>query len=399
MQNASLAAFPATLFLRVPGDVRAWSAGSLRASLELYSTFQTNSVEVAGNQIPLEGDVTAPLAYALNDASVWKLGSEQFFSFEEKIKNNLYFTQPYERGRVPVIFVHGTLSSPVWWAEMWNTLRADRELRKGCQFWYFIYNSGNPIGISAAKLRQEINRKVQQLDPGGHDPALRQMVLVGHSQGGLLTKLAVTETGDKLWSAVSDKPINQLDLDATEQKEIRERFFLTPLPSVKRVIFISTPHRGSYRAGAFVRRLAMRLIKMPPELISATMKALSLQNPLHVKPGYEKRVPSSIDGMSPTNPWLLALAEIPVVPSVQAHSIIAIKGDDQPPTGGDGVVRYTSAHVPYVQSELIVRSGHTCQQNPATIEEVRRILIEHLRPLPLPNPATLPQPSDAAAKP
>jgi hypothetical protein len=226
------------------------------------------------------------------------------------------------------------------------------------------------------------------------------MVLVGHSQGGLLTKLAITDTGDKLWRAVSDKPIDQLDLEATEREEIRKRFFPTPLPSVKRVIFIATPHRGSYRASAFLRNLAMRFIKMPPELISATMKALSRQNPWHLKPGYEKRVPSSLDDMSPTNPWLLTLAEIPVVPSVKAHSIIAIKGDDQPPAGGDGVVRYASAHVPYVESEFIVRSGHTCQQNPATIEEVRRILLEHLRSSPLPNPATLPQkPSEAAAKP
>jgi len=370
--------FPATLLLRVPGDVRAWSAGSLRASLELYSTFQTNAVEVGGNRIPLEGDMTAPLAYALNDASIWKLGAAQFFSSEEKIKSNLYLTQPYEPGRVPVIFVHGTFSSPVWWADMWNTLRADHELRNHCQFWNFIYNSGNPIGMSAAKLREEINRKVRQLDPAGSDPALRQMVLIGHSQGGLLIKLAVTDTGDKLWHAVSDKDFDQLNLEAKEKEELQKCFFLSPLPSVKRVVFISTPHRGSYRATSFVRILAIRFMKMPEKLVDATVKALTLQNPLHLKPGYEHRVPSSLDGMSPTNPWLLALAEIPVAPGVKAHSIVAIKGDDQPPEGRDGVVSYTSAHVPYVQSELIVRSGHSCQDKPETIEEVRRILIEHL---------------------
>jgi hypothetical protein len=41
-------------------------------------------------------------------------------------------------------------------------------------------------------------------------------------------------------------------------------------------------------------------------------------------------------------------------------------------------VAYTSAHVDYAQSEFIVRSKHSCLKHPATIQEVRRILHEHL---------------------
>jgi hypothetical protein len=94
------------------------------------------------------------------------------------------------------------------------------------------------------------------------------------------------------------------------------------------------------------------------------------------------RMPTSLDGMSPKNPGLLAMADIPVVPGVKVNSIVAIDGDEQPPKGKDGVVAYTSAHVNYAESELIVRSYHTCLDNPATIEEVRRILREHLKELP-----------------
>ncbi|HTL74045.1 MAG TPA: alpha/beta hydrolase, partial [bacterium] len=72
------------------------------------------------------------------------------------------------------------------------------------------------------------------------------------------------------------------------------------------------------------------------------------------------------------------LADIPTAPGVKANSIIAIKGNDQPPQGEDGVVKYTSAHVDYAESEFIVRSGHSCQMNPLTIEEVRRILLKNL---------------------
>jgi hypothetical protein len=82
--------------------------------------------------------------------------------------------------------------------------------------------------------------------------------------------------------------------------------------------------------------------------------------------------------LSTDNPFMLTLADIPVAPGIECNSIIAIKGNDQPPNGADGVVKYTSAHVDYAESEFIVRSGHSCQMNPLTIEEVRRILLKQL---------------------
>lgn len=372
---------PATLILRVPGRLGDWSAEGLKLSLELYSSYEVKSVDLAGQKIPLESDTTAPLAHGLNESYLWRLGSAQFFSAEERIQNNIYLTQPYEPGRIPVIFVHGTLSSPVWWAEMWNTLRADAVLRERCQFWNFVYNSGNPIGYSAARLREEINRKVQQLDPEGKDPAMRQMVVIGHSQGGLLAKLTATDTGDRLWSAVSTKDFEQLELPEKEVAALRPNYFFKPLPSVKRVVFISTPHRGSYLATSLVRNVAIRFMKMPQQLVTSSASLFTLQNPLGLKPGYERRVPSSLDFMSPENPWLLTLAELPTAPDVAAHSIIAIKGKDRPPSGADGVVQYRSAHVDYAKSELVVSAGHTCQDKPAVIEEVRRILYEHFEGL------------------
>ena len=75
----------------------------------------------------------------------------------------------------------------------------------------------------------------------------------------------------------------------------------------------------------------------------------------------------------------MVLADIPIEPGVTSHSIIAIKGDGDPMEGDDGVVEYKSAHLDGVASEFIVRSEHSCQENPFTIEEVRRILLEHLK--------------------
>jgi hypothetical protein len=82
--------------------------------------------------------------------------------------------------------------------------------------------------------------------------------------------------------------------------------------------------------------------------------------------------------MTPGNPFLRTLADIPVAPGVAAHSIIAVRGSGPPETGSDGVVSYASAHIEGVESEFVVRSGHSAQSNPEVILEVRRILLEHV---------------------
>jgi pimeloyl-ACP methyl ester carboxylesterase len=204
---------------------------------------------------------------------------------------------------------------------------------------------------------------------------LRQMVVIGHSQGGLLTKLTATHTGDALILAATGKTLAGLKLSADEEKLVRRVAVFEPLPEVKRVVFISTPHRGSYQAGNFARKLARRFLELPQAALQTTTQFLTLAP--RIGPNV-KLASTSIDTMSPDNPAILALAEIPVTPPIKAHSIIAVKGDDVPPAGGDGVVKYTSAHIAGVESELVVRSGHSCQGNPVTIEEVRRILRVHL---------------------
>jgi pimeloyl-ACP methyl ester carboxylesterase len=369
---------PATVFLRVSGDVRAWSAGKLNATLELYSAFDATQVEVNGKPVPLQTDTTAPMAQALNNSAIWDLGLAQFFSSAENVKSGIRLAQPYLPGRIPVVFVHGTASSPVWWAEMWNTLRADPVLRDRYQFWAFNYASGNPITYSAGILRDDLMDQVKTLDPDGKDPALRQMVIIGHSQGGLLAKLTATDTGDKLWRVFSETNIDDLKVDEKTRELLRSNFFFKPLPCVSEVIFIATPHRGSYRNTHFVQRFLNRFIELPGDLVDASASLLKLKDTIQLPETVRKGVPSSLNGMATDNPFMLTLADIPTAPGIKAHSIIAIKGNDQPPNGADGVVKYTSAHVDYAESEFIVRSGHSCQGNPLTIEEVRRILLEHL---------------------
>jgi len=372
-------AVPITVFMRISGNLAELTQGTAAASLELYSGYDENRLDVEGLHPPLETDTTTPGAYVLETSKIWDFGLEAFLGREfQSIPNGLYLSQPYQAGRIPVVFVHGTFSNPAWWSEMLNTLRADPIMRQKFQFWYFLYNSNSPIVISAADLREALREKIIQLDPQGKDLALREMVVVGHSQGGLLTKLSVVNSGDSLVRAMTGKELDSLDLTAEKKEQIRRFLVIEPVSSVKRVVFISTPHRGSILSKQWVRDLIRKIVTLPVRIVETTLSFNAYLTDDVKRMMSSNQVPTSIDAMSPDNPLLKALAEIPLATGVTGHSIIAIKGDDEPPAGDDGVVAYTSAHLDGMQSEFIVRSGHSCQGHPFTIEEVRRILLEHL---------------------
>jgi hypothetical protein len=265
---------------------------------------------------------------------------------------------------------------------MANSLTADPVLRQRYQIWSFMYGSGNPLVRSISELRAALTAEVQRRDPEGTNAVLRQMVVIGHSQGGLLTKSTVVDTGDQLWRLFSTNRLEELKISHDQRAELRRVWFLEPLPFVRRVVFIATPHRGSYLSSSLARRLAQRLVSLPSALVSRGEQVLLLTTGSEAGKFFRGRMPTSLDGMSPKNPGLLVMADIPVVPSVKAHSIIPVLGEGDFHQGRDGVVSYQSAHVDYVQSEFIVRSQHSCLNQPAAIEEMRRILHEHLKELP-----------------
>jgi len=183
-------------------------------------------------------------------------------------------------------------------------------------------------------------------------------------------------SGDRIWNGVSRVPFDQVQLSDETRALLRRGLFVEPLPEVSRVVFISTPHRGSFVAGhALIANLVRRLLTLPVMLTGVA--ADLARNPNAFAGGVIPVVPSAVDNMSPENPFIRALQEIPVAPSVTVNSIIAVEGDGPVEEGDDDFVKYTSAHIEPVESELVVQSGHSVQGNPHAIEEVRRILRLH----------------------
>ena len=248
------------------------------------------------------------------------------------MKTGIRLMQPYSPGKIPVVFVHGTASSPVWWAEMANTLRADPLIRERYQFWMFNYASGMPITYSAGILRNDLTETTKFLDPDGKDAALRHMVVIGHSQGGLLAKLTATDTGDKLWRLVSETNIDELQIDAPTRELLRTNFFFKPLPCVARVdLHRHAASRQLPELPGSCKECLNSFMTIPREMVDDFASVMKLKDTIRLPASVRNGVPSSLAGMATDNPFMLTLADIPVAPGIKANSIIAIQGDDQPP--------------------------------------------------------------------
>jgi len=369
---------PVTAFVRFEGVEDGIASGTVRGRVELYSADEATTVDIEGTAVPLELEPTATLAYMLEGSSVWDTEIGGFLHAQRSVfGDGLIMLHPYRPGRIPVVLIHGTASSPARWAEMVNELENDPVLRQRVQFWLFTYNTSKPILVSARELREALTNVLKELDPDGRDPALHEMVLIGHSQGGLLARLMVTDSGDRFWNNLSRVPLADLKM-TPENRELLERtMFFTPLPFVTRVVFIATPHRGSFRATGFVLDLVRRLVTLPVTLVR-DIGDIVQANPDALPRDALKRIPTAVDNMSPGQPFIRTLSASPIAPGVTVNSIVAVLGEGPLTSQTDGVVRYDSAHLDG-GSEKIVHSSHSTQAEPDTIEEVRRILREQVR--------------------
>jgi hypothetical protein len=372
---------PVTAILRLDNARLGMSTGKIRGALTLYESDETRRTQISSYSVPLESIPSAALAYRLEGAPIWDFEFAGFrrgdFSFLNSSNNNdgLYMLHPYHPHLIPVVFVHGTASSPARWAEMANELLGDSTIAARYQLWFFVYNSGNPIALSAMKLRESLVSVKKDVDPDDHDFALNDMVVVGHSQGGLLTKMTVVDSGMQLWDKLSRVPFAQANLEPDTRDLLARALFVKPLPFVKRVIFIATPHRGSFLAGNPIAKIGNKFLNLPGSITKVGVQLARLRHSNML--GTPFTVPTALDNMDPSNLMLQTLTTLPIAPGVKVHSIIAVEGNGPPEGGDDGVVTYKSAHLDGVESELVVRSGHSTQGQPETIEEVRRILYEH----------------------
>lgn len=290
--------------------------------------------------------------------------------------------------------VHGLWSSPITWMPMINDLLARPEIRDRYQFWFYLYPSGEPFWLAAADLRDDLNHLRSVFDPNRADWHQDQMVVVGHSMGGLISRMLTQDSGDRFWQAASRTPIARAQLNPQAVSQLHRLFCFRPHRSVRRVVTIASPFGGSSYANRFTRWLARSVISLPGRTLN------SLGEVMRTGGLSGLRMPTSIDGLDPNSPILAAIESSPLNPTVAYHNVVAVKNANAR-NPSDGVVSLDSASRADVRSQLMVQASHSdVQRNHQTVNEVFRILMRHLQETgavaPMQFPPANPMPSGPA---
>ena len=344
---------------------------------------------------PLAANFSVPIAlfWKLSDAD----GTELLGAFRPKKAINtmgLYFSEPYDPRKIPVVFTHGLMSGPATFANLTNRLLVDPVIRENYQFWFFGYPSGLAWTIPANRQRQALKELMQEYNPRGTSREMNNIVMVGHSMGGLITRFnnstkpwtlmkGVFELSPETFEGMTlenwKKGMAPLHYDEQTLERLQNNFIFSPPQGVTRIVYMATPHRGSTFADNWIGRLGQRLIDLPSDMleevtrIATLSRGMFLLNPLQLKDEL-----TSIRQLSPNSSLVKYMSELRGSPNVPVHSIIGDRGRNDTPNSSDGVVKYHSSHLDWSASEKIVPSGHSVQDDPASAVELRRILREHL---------------------
>jgi pimeloyl-ACP methyl ester carboxylesterase len=339
-----------------------------QAHLEFIDPLNTERITVNKQSSPLAADFHAPTALLIARERPERLGLSRVMNPGAYADTAMLCRlQQFDPSRTPVIFVHGLQETGASWAPMIDSLRDDPWIRKHYQFWFYSYPSGYPYPYAAALFRRDLDGIKRTL------PNHKRIVLIGHSMGGMICRLMITDAGDKIWRNFFATPPSKTPLASDTRKLLEEALVFNHRPEVQRVIFISTPHRGSKLAAGWIGRIGAALVRTPRFFTSiyAASKPLLIADPA-ARP--LNRMPNSVDTLEPKDRFVEAVNKLPIAPSIPYHSIMGDRGRGDTLNSSDGIVPYWSSHLAGAQSELIVNSDHGAQYNPQAIREVERIL-------------------------
>ena len=378
--------------------------------LELYDPLRIDQTLVQGEWRQIANDLSAPLAYRLRNDRQTILAD--FINPESATgETELRAMEPYQPGKIPVVFVHGLISNPYTWIEMINELRAHPGFIDHFQIWVLKYPTGQPFLTSAAECREQLRLARTTFDPAHDDAQLANMVLVGHSMGGLIAKLQITSSGDRLWRSVANRPFHQVAIPSELNQLLADSFFFEPSPAISRVVYVGTPHRGSSYANRCIGRLGSVLVKEPESRKRAHAKLVRC-NPGVFSKEVSGRIPTSIDLLKPNSNLLEAIGQLPTRCGVCMHSIIGNSCWKLLDGKSDGVVPVNSAQEHRAVSERWVKATHgRLTKHPEVIQELLAILQLHLEqscnacmdptvsPVEVPLTSAMPRLVDACSRP
>ena len=358
----------------------------INATPEIFDNFNDEYTTINSLKIPLAKDFTIVLAELMNTEN--KIDGINFMFNADKMGDlqGLFILSPFNPDKIPVVLTHGLFSEPRTWATMLNTLLNNRFIRQNYQFWIYAYPTGLPIVASSNHFRKSLLEVWEKYDPKKNNKKFSQTVLIGHSMGGLITRLAIqrsegTKFANNLMKIMTTKTLDEMDLTQEEKETIEDYLVFESLPFVTRAIMISTPHRGSDNALAWYSKAGIYLTSLPKKITDKTSvitKKLLNTKVDNDKFDFNEKI-TGISNLSPKNMFLVKSNDLKFKDNVIIHTIAGNNKEEGKTGGTDGVVPYGSSHLDIAESEYIVKSGHSAHQNQKAIREVIRILKEHIK--------------------
>ena len=353
------------------------SGGVTKVTFSLRNPMLEQTTKVGGRTFPVEADFSAPVAVVLNHQSEAMLGLEGFFKADQREKvSGIFLSEPYDSKRIPILLIHGLISVPMIWRDIIPELMSDPGISRRYQVMVFGYPSGLPIIEAAQMLRNDLAAMRKHYDPDGNDPLSRNMVVAGHSMGGILTHTLVVEMDDHLWRQFNTGgSLDQLPISSEEREGVRDLLFFKADPAVHCVIYFSAPHRGAKMAEKGIAGTLSKLAKLPALALQENRNIYDpviSTNPKFVE--MTKGTYTSAQSLLPGAPMVAALDAAPYRKGVVYHSVMGDRGRGDTPNSSDGVVEYWSSRQDGAASELIVPTHHGSYKDPKAIEQLKEIL-------------------------
>lgn len=349
--------------------------------LRSFDPYQISRFNLMELEVPLEADFTSPYALWLANSKFSSQALLTLVGLDTNLQEpHIFMMQPYDPNRKIIIMLHGLASSPQAWVNLANELLGDPALRENYQIWQVYYPTNAPLMFNRLAIEQAIEDAITYFDPNQVFTASSDIVIIGHSMGGVLARLLVSESPEANWENwLANYNLNE-NQRLKAETEFKNLFTFEPTPQLGRAIFIAAPHQGTPVASYQWVRWLSQIITLPVTLIGKTAELINLVG----KTGEDadvmlSRSLNSIDNLRDDNPFLRMTTQLQIKPGLPYHSIIGQQDALMPLVEStDGLVPYSSAHLAGAQSEKVITGGHSIQETPAAIVEIRRILTEHI---------------------
>ncbi|OTG91567.1 esterase/lipase family protein [Acinetobacter sp. ANC 3813] len=346
--------------------------------IKAYDPYKFEKLKIANKEYPLAANFSAPYGLWLAENNLGKSAYLSLIDRDEQLTMpHLYMLEPYNPNKKVIVLVHGLASSPEAWIRLTNDIMGDPVLREHYQVWQVFYSTNMPILESRFQIYALLTQSFAQVNKQAS--AKNDAVLVGHSMGGIITRLLVSnaDTTQEALKMMSSHQLNQYRNTAV----VKDRMIMKDIPNFSRAIFLAAPHRGTAFADRWFTKAARKIIKLPGAFLSAIGDVITQEEDLkdlfkELSNGLIQNGPSNL---SHTSKFVSLTEDIMPIKSMKYHSIIGnATNSDDPNVISDGVVPYKSAHLDGAISEKIIKGGHSIQETPEAVLELRRILRQHL---------------------